>query len=181
MVPPGRHARRRGYGISLVGFGLCVLLSLRVAGGVATPEANHERMTREPLLDASEARRTFRPTVSGEIGGVSSGQYLVRSQPFIGALSYRSAEDENIYYVEGDGRHVVAMTCDGVLLWREDPFAQAELEPYRFDHPRIVWIGEASQGPVDDRRGDFIAISYDSTQFGLIDTATGEFIFQGQD
>jgi hypothetical protein len=86
-----------------------------------------------------------------------------------------------LYYVEGDGRHLVAVSRDGVILWREDPFTQANLEPYRVDEPQISRLGRPGRALVEGRVGSYIAVQFNSTQFGIVDVATGEFIYQGQD
>ena len=77
-----------------------------------------------------------------------------------------------------------AITFDGKVLWTRDPFADAHLEPYRVHEPKIVAIGQAEVAtlpPGLDRSKAFIAISFNSTQFGVAETKTGDFTFIGQD
>jgi hypothetical protein len=96
-------------------------------------------------------------------------------------MAYRRPGDDSLYYVEGDGRHLAAIARDGVVLWREDLFTQAGLEQYRVEEPKISRLGQASRGILEGRVGSYIAVQFNSTQFGIVDVATGEFIFQGQD
>ncbi len=88
-------------------------------------------------------------------------------------------------YVESDGRHLAAIDSNGALLWVRNPFEDAALCPYRTPRPVISKI------TVPDVRPDymkalhldpahrFVEISFDSSQFGLVDETTGEFYFGG--
>jgi hypothetical protein len=96
-------------------------------------------------------------------------------------MAYRRPGDDSLYYVEGDGRHLAAIARDGVVLWREDLFTQANLEQYRVEEPKISRLGQASRSMLEGRVGGYIAVQFNSTQFGIVDVATGEFIFGGQD
>ena len=98
-------------------------------------------------------------------------------------LVYRDEASDVTIRVEADGRHVYATRAKGKLLWRRDPFKDGRLEPYRTRYPRIVWLGPPSQFREDQFRaqGRFVGISFSSSQFGIINVATGEFIFLGQD
>jgi len=91
-----------------------------------------------------------------------------------------------IYYLESDGRHISAISPDGKLLWHVDPFVDAGLHPYRFSTPIILsfsfpdskWWGNKNQyGKVED----FIAIGFNSSQFGIMRKSNGTFLFEGQD
>jgi hypothetical protein len=80
------------------------------------------------------------------------------------------------YYLESDGRHVSAIDPDGKILWHRDPFNEANLWPYRVSKPVIkyfVFAEKAAQPAID--------VGFSSTQFGVMDLATGSFQFQGQD
>lgn len=86
-------------------------------------------------------------------------------------LICKDAATGTIIYVETDGRHVVAISPEGKILWRKDPFIDGGLEPYRMAHPTINAV-RASSGK--------IGISFTSSQFGEMDIATGAFTFMGQ-
>lgn len=95
-------------------------------------------------------------------------------------LGFRPPGEDVVYLVESDGRHVKAVTCDAVLLWRVNPFDDAALQPYRLEEPRIVTIGPShSSSPF--QLHTFVAIAYDSSQFGVLHPETGFFTFLGQD
>jgi hypothetical protein len=49
------------------------------------------------------------------------------------------------FLVESDGRHIVASSADEKILWRKDPFADAHLEFYRTENPKIVYISSLSK------------------------------------
>ncbi len=155
---------------------LVLVLSTGGAGCDVESTEHSDAMRGETKVRPAE---TVAPVETRRIGATE--QYVVRTRPFQGAQAYQRPNDGVTYYVEGDGRHVVAISADGVVLWREDPFVQARLEPYRFERPQIVRIGEAASWMIEGRTGDFIGVEYNSTQFGIMDTGSGEFIFMGQD
>ena len=80
-----------------------------------------------------------------------------------------------IFYLESNRRHITAIDNGGNIVWHKDPFKEAKLEPYRFEHPVIRWMGF----PANDDTS--IGITYDSSQSGNIKKINGEFIFKGQD
>ena len=98
-------------------------------------------------------------------------------------LIYRDESTKITVRVEADGRHLYATDSRGKFLWRRNPFEDANLEPYRYKYPRIVWLGALSKFQEDrfQGRGRFASISFNSTQFGAINIENGEFIFLGQD
>lgn len=101
---------------------------------------------------------------------------------FPGPQVYRDTHSGTLYYVESDGRHVVAISRSGKLLWVRDPFKDAHLELYRTDNPQIISIGEATwwgEGSPPQFRGSVI-ITYNSTQFGALNPSNGDFQFLGQ-
>jgi len=93
------------------------------------------------------------------------------------------------FYVERDGRHLVALDPRGMLLWIRDPFEDQQLCPYRTPRPVISQVEAAELSetykPLLARRGadtahPFVTIKFDSSQFGLVDEATGDFFPEGQ-
>ena len=111
-----------------------------------------------------------------------TAHYLTK---FPGPQSYKDADSGIILYVESDGRHVAAIGQNGNILWHRDPFADAGLEFYRTKRPQIVWVGQASKRTLEGMRGKgsgrFISITYNNSQFGVLDAKTGDFTFMGQD
>ena len=94
-------------------------------------------------------------------------------------LIYRAPGSGVIFYVETDGRHVVAISQEGKILWRTDPFIEGGLTPYRQSRPRIVYIGPGLGA--DDPNPKQIVVTYSSSQSGVMDVATGHFRFMRQD
>ena len=107
--------------------------------------------------------------------------YINSAKTFGGPLTYKDPRTNVVYYVESDGRHVIAIRDDGAILWNRNPFDDAGLEPYRVDNPKIVRICAPSEWSIRDREGHYISIAFDSSQFGIINTETGDYIFCGQD
>jgi hypothetical protein len=79
----------------------------------------------------------------------------------------------NCFYVEADGRHVAAYAADGELIWRRNPFVDANMKPYLFTKPVILEIGR--------NRFRELIILFNSSQGGSLDDKTGDFKFGGQD
>lgn len=102
--------------------------------------------------------------------------------PAISGLIFKDGIANTIVYVETDGRHVVAISPTGKILWRKDPFVDAGLQPYRGPRPTIVSVG--SSGPRCSLQpkdvGKVFCLSYSSSQFGVMDFATGKFTLEGQ-
>lgn len=107
--------------------------------------------------------------------------YIDAPRQFSGPQAYKDKDSGIIFYVESDGRHVVAINPEGKILWCRDPFADAKLEPYRLKLPLIVYIGKPNEWQIKGREKQYIAISFNSSQFGIMDFENGDFIFQGQD
>jgi hypothetical protein len=119
----------------------------------------------------------------------SGSNWTVNSGPVPITLphTYKDVDSGIVFYVESDGRHVTAIAPDSRILWSRDPFADAHLQPYRTHTPLIVYIGkidvadESHNWMLRGRTGRYIAISFNSSQFGIIDIKTGDFTFMGQD
>ncbi|HEV7404429.1 MAG TPA: hypothetical protein VGO11_15925 [Chthoniobacteraceae bacterium] len=81
-----------------------------------------------------------------------------------------------VYYLESDGRTVSAISPEGKILWHRDPLRDAGVGPYRYAKPVINGFIFADKTPEPKA----LSIGYNSSQFGLLDLATGDFRFQGQ-
>ena len=98
-----------------------------------------------------------------------------------GAKAYKDRHSGIILYVESDARHVSAISQTGKLLWTRDSFKDAHLELYRTKHPQIASIGPGSKNIwVKGDPHDFVDLSFNSSQFGLLRISDGEFFFGGQ-
>jgi hypothetical protein len=103
------------------------------------------------------------------------GRYLT---DFPGPQIYKDQATGTLFYVETDGRHVAAISCAGKVLWSRDPFSDAHLSFYRTKTPQIVYIGPT---PEKSKPGEFVAIAFNSSQFGVMRISDGTFLFRGQD
>jgi hypothetical protein len=108
------------------------------------------------------------------------GRYLT---DFPGPQVCKDPTTGTLLYVESDGRHVTAISCDGKLLWNRDPFKDAHLPFYRTQKPQIVYIGLASKNhhSPGEEPEKFAEISFNNSQFGTMRISNGEFQFSGQD
>lgn len=99
-------------------------------------------------------------------------------------LVYRDTASSITFHVDGDRRQVSAVSSSGELLWRHDPLKDSGTDPYRVAIPRIDGIGPASEPFLKccskGKSRKYVGVSYDSSQFGMIDVSSGEFIFLGQ-
>jgi hypothetical protein len=100
--------------------------------------------------------------------------------PALMGLIYKDPATNVIIYVETDGRHVAAISPDGKLLWRKNPFVDAGMQPYRLARPTINYVGPG-RAPAADAGGVMVSIGFNSSQSGEMDIATGHFRFEGQD
>jgi len=111
--------------------------------------------------------------------------YLNKASTFKGPIAYADPKLKTVFYVESDGRHVSAISFDGQILWTRNPFVDAKLEPYRVAEPKIVRIGPSGglgpSGWKPDPKGTYISVTFNSTQFGIINTANGDFADGGRD
>jgi hypothetical protein len=114
-------------------------------------------------------------------------------------LTFADPRTQTTFYVESDGRHLAAIHADGTLLWVRNPFEDHPanalkgvlgLCPYRTPRPVIARI-EATEITTDtltrilqsagmNPTNKFITVTFDSSQFGLVDETTGDFFFLGQ-
>ena len=90
------------------------------------------------------------------------------------------------FYVESDGRHIAAFDSSGVLIWVRNPFEEARLCPYRTPRPIIVGLEGRELSEIYAKRigakagHTYLGVQFDSSQFGVLDEATGDFISEGQ-
>ena len=75
--------------------------------------------------------------------------------------------------------YVTAIDKSGKQLWRTDPWKDNNLMEYRVKRPIIVKFGFANNQWTDNK--EVIWITYNNTQFGIIDKLTGKFTWFGQD
>ena len=104
--------------------------------------------------------------------------------------SYKDPGTSITFYVESDGRHLAAMDSQRKLLWVRNPWEDAHAFcPYRTPRPVVAslkaaeltelgWSNLKSIGGNAEHR--FIAIKFDSSQFGVLDESTGDFFPGGQ-
>ena len=115
---------------------------------------------------------------------VTAEPYVAHAtEPYRGPVAYVDKKLQLVLYAETDGKHLSAVNFEGRVLWTRTPFADAHLEPYRVAEPRIIniytplpWMLEGKKG-----KGAFVALEFESTQFGLVDLKSGKFFSLGQD
>jgi len=126
-------------------------------------------------------------SVSGSNWVVSVARYKAIMLPYI----LRDVDSGIIYEVETDGRHVSATDSYGALLWCRDPFADAHLDYYRTNKPLIARFDFHKHGESENwdfpeeilhKKGikNYISISFNSSQSGFMDVATGDFFPTGR-
>lgn len=104
-------------------------------------------------------------------------------------IAFKDSRTAISFYVESDGRHLAAIDAKGTLLWVVNPFELGGFCEYRSPHPVIYKIFQDDGSELKDasfkRRGinighKFLRITFDSSQFGVIDETTGDFFGIGQ-
>jgi hypothetical protein len=105
-----------------------------------------------------------------------------QERAFLGPRVYKDPASGTLLYLETDGRHVAAISVDGKLLWIRDPFKDAHMPFYRTKTPKIVYIGPIpKEDTVSVPHDGFVAIRFNSSQFGYLSISSGEFRDGGQD
>jgi len=105
-------------------------------------------------------------------------------------MAYKDPRTSMTFYVESDGRHLVAIDSRGTLLWVRNPYEEAGGScPYRTPRPVIGSLKQTELSEIDranlQRRGanlqhTFLALEFDSSQYGVLDESSGDFIPEGQ-
>lgn len=105
-------------------------------------------------------------------------------------MSYEDPRTSVTFYVESDGRHLVAIDSKGKVLWVRNPWEDSPVFcQYRTPRPVIDSLKQTELTEIDRAnlkpRGanlehEFIALQFDSSQYGVVDESTGDFIPEGQ-
>jgi hypothetical protein len=105
-------------------------------------------------------------------------------------MAYRDPRTSITFYVESDGRHLAAISEAGELIWLRNPWEdKPAFCPYRTPRPIISHIESIEFNEVYANnlksRGvnlshTFLSIQFDSSQYGVIDESSGDFIPEGQ-
>jgi hypothetical protein len=114
-----------------------------------------------------------------------SGKVIWRGEalpgPYFGPQCFTDIPSRIKVCVEGDGRHLKATDNKGNVLWRRDPFVDAKLNLYRTSEaPTINVIRAGNPRAPPGHSGPRVWIMFESSQFGEVDLATGEFTPEGQ-
>ena len=115
---------------------------------------------------------------------VSAEPYVAHATvPYRGPVAYVDKKAHLVVYAESDGKHLSAIDFEGRVLWTRSPFADAHLKPYRVAEPRIAGIYAPLPWMLAGAKGKdaFVALEFESTQFGLVDLKSGKFFSLGQD
>jgi hypothetical protein len=109
---------------------------------------------------------------------------------------YRDPRSGILLKVAQDGRHLSAINPDGEVLWRRNP--HTGIEPYRVQPTCILTVGPKMKRlkakavigwsllrgklvTIDPATSEhLVALTFDNSQFGLVDIRSGEFFFGGQ-
>jgi hypothetical protein len=119
--------------------------------------------------------------IAGSTGSDTVRYVAHATDPYRGPVAYSDKKLQRVFYVESDGQHLSCIGFDGKVMWTRVPFVDARLKPYRMEKPRIVSIGQPLPWMLAKTKGTFVAINFESTQFGIVDADSGTFYFLGQD
>jgi len=119
--------------------------------------------------------------------------YVAWDPAHVKSFTFKDPRSQVTFYVESDGRHLAAIASSGELLWVRNPFEEAGLCPYRSPHPVIYSLHNlehlpdygSALAPYLRKLGmnpghTFVQIEFDSSQFGILDEASGNFLVLGQ-
>jgi hypothetical protein len=74
--------------------------------------------------------------------------------------------------------NITAYDSYNKVVWRTDPWSDNKLTAYRVARPTIVYYQLQKKVGFEE---EVIWITYNNTQFGTVDKATGKFTWMGQD
>ncbi|MFH1499513.1 MAG: hypothetical protein ABII82_17020 [Verrucomicrobiota bacterium] len=93
----------------------------------------------------------------------------------IGPLTLHLPDEAMIVYVETNGRKISALdAATGNVLWSCDPYIDWNMRPYRFSKPIITSLKLS-------KRPGWLDVRYNSSQFGVLETKTGQGYMGGND
>jgi hypothetical protein len=105
-------------------------------------------------------------------------------------MAYKDPRSSIVIYVESDGRHIAATDADGKLLWVRNLWEESKAFcQYRTPRPVVaslkkVEFNDAARANLKSKGANldhsFVALTYDSSQFGTLDESTGDFYPGGQ-
>ena len=117
-------------------------------------------------------------------------KYVLWNPDSAKSLTFKDPRTSISFYVESDGRHLAAIDGVGKLLWVRNPFEDSHLCPSRNPRPSISSIStvEISAQRAEKMRAGggmdpshtFLEIKFDSSLFGVVDEANGDFQMWGQ-
>jgi len=82
------------------------------------------------------------------------------------------------YIIDKQRIYITAIDKNGKLLWKTDPVIDNKLPKYRIARPQIIYFALCSERV--KKGNEKIWITYNNTQFGVLDKLTGKFNFYGQ-
>jgi hypothetical protein len=105
------------------------------------------------------------------------------------AMSYKDARTSITIRVDSDGRHLSATDAQGKFLWARNPWEESHFCPYRTLRPVVFALTNTEMS--DQRRAtlqlrganvahSFVDLTFDSSQYGVLDESTGDFFPEGQ-
>ena len=110
--------------------------------------------------------------------------------PKVKPMTLKDEQSGTLFYFESDGQHVTAIDKDGAVLWHKNPVEEAGLKGFSKDGknawpticyagPPPVWTVKGMQ--VRGKREEYLAVTFSTKQFGLLEKQTGAFTLLGSD
>jgi hypothetical protein len=105
-------------------------------------------------------------------------------------MSYKDTRTSIVISVASDGRHVSATDAQGKFLWARSPWEESHFCPYRTPRPVVFSLkndelNDLGRSDLKSRGANvehtFVELTFDSSQFGMLDESTGDFFPEGQD
>jgi len=111
----------------------------------------------------------------------ASGQYIThyKGNGRIRTDTLIDKKSGDKFIIDKQRIYITAFDRNGKLLWKTDPVIDNKLPKYRIARPTIIYFALYSEGVKKGK--ERIWITYNNTQFGVLDKLTGKFNFYGQD
>ena len=131
------------------------------------------RLSKKDIENHQVYRRLYAEHYASDISHLHDTNYRVKKMILFDSLT------KTKFILDSTQTYITAIDSTGKKLWETDPRKKSNMMIYRIKHPIITSFYFSVN--IWSNHREVIGIGYDNSQFGMIDKATGEFTFLGQD
>jgi hypothetical protein len=123
-------------------------------------------------------------TKKEEKQGESNGPRSIPALPYE-PITYKDEKTGMLFYLEGNGTNMAGIDKEGTILWYKDLTKDVtEKRPPMGQKLRVTSLGKVDAKRLKEledlgKGGDYLGIGLNTSEGGLINQKTGEYIFNG--